>query len=359
LSSILYYITGHGFGHAVRSVQVIRALRKALPDLELHVRTTAPKWLLGDASTALLYSRQALDVGIVQPDGLELDLLSTLEACRDLHRRIPSLVEQEVAFAKDRKVNLIVGDIPPLCFEIAARTSLPSVAITNFTWDAIYTAYADSHREFVPLIDEMKRFYEKASLALTLPYPCDMSVFAVREPIPWITRVSLLTKAQARAAFRLPLSATIVLLSFGGLGLSRFPWQELESLGDFYFVATGPKRRSPTNLRVFSDPQDHYEDLVRAADVIVTKPGYGIVADVLSHRVPILYTDRGEFPEYPRLVEALTACATAEYIPQTELLTGKPGPYLERLLSKPPNWPKLAIDGAEVAAQRILEALRP
>jgi L-arabinokinase len=358
LSAILYYITGHGFGHAVRSAQVIRALGRAAPDLKIHVRTTAPQWLFGGATTAPSFSSQALDVGIVQPNGLELDLSLTLQACLDLRKRIPSLIEEEVALIKGQGIDLIIGDIPPLCFEIAARANLPSMAITNFTWDVIYTAYADARPEFAPLIDEMKSFYQKACLALTLPYPCDMSVFPAREAIPWITRASSLTKAQARAAFGLPPSATIVLLSFGGLRLNRLPWGELQALKDFYFVATGPEQKSRANLLVLSDAQSHYEDLVRAADVVVTKPGYGIVADALAHRVPVLYTDRGQFPEYPRLVQALTDCATAEYIPQRELLAGQITPYLERLLSKKPNWPAVAGDGADVAARKILDVLR-
>jgi hypothetical protein len=89
----------------------------------------------------------------------------------------------------------------------------------------------------------------------------------------------------------------------------------------------------------------------------VTKPGYGIVADVISHQVPMLYTDRGEFPEYPRLVEALHDCATTEYLPQSELRSGNLGPYLERLLSKPPHWPDIQLNGANVAAETIIGLL--
>ena len=58
------------------------------------------------------------------------------------------------------------------------------------------------------------------------------------------------------------------------------------------------------------------------------------MADALAHRIPLLYTDRGEFPEYLELVDALQKCATAEFIPQEQLLSGNPGPYLVRLLSK-------------------------
>ena len=74
-----------------------------------------------------------------------------------------------------------------------------------------------------------------------------------------------------------------------------------------------------------------------AVDTIVTQPGYRIVADTMAQRVPILYTDRGDFPEYPPLVATLSDTATAKFIPQDELLAGDQLPYLRRLLSKPPN----------------------
>ncbi len=354
MSSILYYITGHGFGHAVRSNQVIRSLRKARPDLRIHVRTTAPSWLFHDL---VLYHPQSIDVGIRQLDSLSMGLVDTLEACRVLHRSFPKLIDQEVEFIKSEQIRLVIGDIPPLCFEIAARASVPSVAITNFSWDIIYRAYLREYPDFLPVVEEIESFYSKAGLALTLPYPCDLNVFPRREPIPWVARVSSFSKEQARAKFKLPASATIILLSFGGLGLERMPWERLRQLGEYFFVATGKADISDDNLLVLPDEQPHYEDLVGAVDLIVTKPGYGIVADAIAHQLPMLYTDRGEFPEYPRLVEALRDCATAEFIPQSELLSGSIAPYLQTLLQKPPNWPAVPLNGAEVAAEKIIKLL--
>ena len=45
-----------------------------------------------------------------------------------------------------------------------------------------------------------------------------------------------------------------------------------------------------------------YEDLVRASDVVMTKPGYGIVSECLANGAAILYTARGRFAEYPVMV---------------------------------------------------------
>jgi UDP:flavonoid glycosyltransferase YjiC (YdhE family) len=357
LRAILYYITGHGYGHAVRSNQVIRALREADPDIRIHVRTTAPEWLFYHPFLPVSYTRQAIDVGIIQPNSLRMDITATMQACLNLHNNLQDLFDREVEFVKQQKIELILGDIPPAAFEIAALANIPSVAIANFTWDVIYRAYADEHPEFIPLIDEMTRFYAQASLALALPYPCKMNVFPRREAVPWISRLSSLNKTQARAAFGLPEDRTIVLLSFGGLGLDNFPWKKLADLMEFFFVATGAIAPSPGNLLVLADAQLRYEDLLRAVDVIVTKPGYGIVADLLAHRLPVLYTERGEFPEYPFLVRALNDLATAEFIPQDALMSGNLKPYLTRLMSKDATWPSVPLNGAAVAAERVLQLL--
>jgi UDP:flavonoid glycosyltransferase YjiC (YdhE family) len=351
LSSILYYITGHGYGHAVRSNQVIRHLQQIAPDLKVYVRTTAPEWLI---QSRVIPSRQTIDIGIVQKDSLDMDLGRTLLACQALHHNIPGVIQQEMDFVREHQIRLIVGDIPPLCFEIAARASIGSVAIGNFTWSEIYRAYIKNYPGFIPLIEEMEDFQRKASLALTLPYACGVDVFPLRRPIPWIARTSMLTREQARIAFGLPQSATIVLLSFGGLGLKRIAWRKLKELSGSFFVTTGETGREFDNVRFLPEAQRKYEDLVRAVDVVVTKPGYGIVADVISHQVRALYTDRGDFSEYPYLVQALNEYATAEFIPQDELLSGNVESYLDRLLNKKQNWPAVPLDGARIAAEKIL-----
>ena len=283
-----------------------------------------------------------------------MDLDETLRSCSALHARAQSIIDRELDFLRQHDIGLLVSDIPPLAFEIAARASVPSIAISNFTWSWIYREYLKDRPAFLPLIEEMETFYRKATLALTLPYPGDMSVFAQMESIPWITRTSILNKEEARTRFDLPQSATIALLSFGGLGLERLPWQKLRRLQNYYFVATGKTPQRQGNVAILAEAQPAYFDLVRAADIVIAKPGYGIVADVIAHQIPVLYTERGDFPEYPNLVRALNDLTTAEFISQQDLLSGHIEPQLDCLLSKNPHWPTVALDGATFAAERIL-----
>jgi hypothetical protein len=169
LPAVIYYISGHGFGHAVRSGTLMRALQRACPDIVLHVRTTAPSWLFSGLPSAIHYSEQRLDVGVVQRDSLQTDLPATLQACANLHRKIPRLIEHELSFIDQARARLILGDIPPLAFAIAARAALPSVALSNFSWNWIYRSYLEEFPSFLPLIEQMESFYRHASLCLSLP----------------------------------------------------------------------------------------------------------------------------------------------------------------------------------------------
>ena len=135
------------------------------------------------------------------------------------------------------------------------------------------------------------------------------------------------------------------------MGLSVCIWTDYCSRKNFFFVGTGEASRKERNLLILPNAQRNYVDLVRASDVIVSKPGYGIVADVIRHQVPLLYTDRGDFAEYPYLVKTLEDCATAEFIPQDDLISANLTPYLKRLLTRKKHWPPVAINGASVASR--------
>lgn len=43
--AIVFYISGHGFGHASRSIEVINAILALRPETRIGVRTAAPRWL--------------------------------------------------------------------------------------------------------------------------------------------------------------------------------------------------------------------------------------------------------------------------------------------------------------------------
>ena len=99
-----------------------------------------------------------------------------------------------------------------------------------------------------------------------------------------------------------------------------------------------------------------YQDVVGAVDVVVTKPGYGIVTDAIAAGTRLLYTERGDFPEYPVMVGEMPRYLAAAHVSGEDLRAGRlDGAPRRRAVARAPEAPRL--DGAAVAASRIRERL--
>jgi hypothetical protein len=357
---IAVYVSGHGFGHATRVGEVLRHFREAEPSVPIAISSAAPEALFRAAlGTAFLFRSLGCDVGLAQHDALTIDLERTAARCLDFAQAFPALVRAEAVWLREREVRLVIGDIPPLASAAGTAAGLPSLAIGNFSWDWIYRHFAAGRRALGEAADLAARAYAGTSLLLELPFAGDLSVFPRRQKIPLIARRPGFGRDEVRARLGIG-GGPLVLWSFGGLGLPGFDPARLAILRDFRFLMVGEGSAFENVLVV---PQERleelsisYVDLVGAADVVVTKPGYGIVSDALGARTRLLYTDRGDFPEYPILVREMAPLLPARHVSQVDLLAGRLGPALEALLAAPfPPAPDLS--GAGRAAETIRELL--
>src|SRR4029078_10346380 len=102
-----------------------------------------------------------------------------------------------------------------------------------------------------------------------------------------------------------------------------------------------------------------YVDLVAVADVVVTKPGYGIIADCVANDTAMLYTSRGRFVEYDVMVQEMPRFLRCEYIDLDRFLAGRWRDALLRLLDQPAPPEQPRTDGADVVAELIVERAPP
>jgi L-arabinokinase len=86
---------------------------------------------------------------------------------------------------------------------------------------------------------------------------------------------------------------------------------------------------------------------------VVTKPGYGIVTDCIAAGTRLVYTERGDFPEYPVMVAEMPRYLPSVFASNEDVREGRLVPALETVLSLPfPDPPRT--DGAAVTAERLL-----
>lgn len=352
------YVSGHGFGHMVRVGAVLRAVRLRRPEMPLTIVTSVPEEVCRRAAGEPVGYRHArLDVGVVQQDALTLDETATADAWDALHRDYPARVAAEARWLRESGARVVLADIPPIAFDAAAAAGMPSVGHGNFSWDWIYRHMIPREPRLREAADQAARAYARADLLLELPFAGDLSAFPRRERIPLVARRAPHGRAEARRHFGLDASARVVLVTFGGIGMPGFRLEGLRSLDSWTFLVTEGEDPPPNVRRI--DPAllgrggFDYIDLVAAADVVVTKPGYGIVTDAIAARTRMVYTERGDFPEYPVLVEGLTRLLPAVHVSNDDLRAGRLRDPLERVLALPfPDPPDMS--GADVAAARLL-----
>lgn len=353
------YVTSHGFGHATRTAEVLRQVRHLSPQTRLSVVATAPERLFrraieGDVSVRAV----ACDVGLAQKDALTIDEPGTVERWKAFAATWPARVAEEAAWLRHVGARVVLGDVPPLAFAAATEAGVPAIALTNFSWDWVYAHLAGRHPALREAADQAAAAYRGAKLLLELPFAGDLSAFPQRERIPLVARKPRVPRPHARHLLGLG-ERPAVLVSFGGLAFPGFGIATLAGLPDFDFLVSEPMEHPPAHVRVLPAERLEaldlgYEDVVGAADVVITKPGYGIVSDAIAARTRLVYTERGDFPEYPVLVREMGAYLPAVHVSNADLLAGRLRGPLEDVLSRRfPDAPDTA--GALVAARRILE----
>src|SRR5262249_14675366 len=135
------------------------------------VRTAAPTWIFeaalkqppyddGDRSATapkrsarrrtgprLSVEFQDVDTGVIETNGLDPDEDGTAPAASRFYHNFDRRADDEAAYLKRVAARVVVSDIPPLAFAAAARAGIRSIALSNFTWDWIYSDYPAFDRD--------------------------------------------------------------------------------------------------------------------------------------------------------------------------------------------------------------------
>jgi hypothetical protein len=374
-AAIVFYVSGHGFGHASRTIEVINAILVRRPETRIGVRTAAPRWLFDlTVKGKVTFSTLETDTGVVQIDALTLDEADSIRRASAFHSDLVTRAASETRILRELGAGLIVGDIPPLAFAVGAAAGIPSIAIGNFTWDWVYADYPRV-RLAPSLLPAIRGAYARASMALRLPMSGGFETISNVKDIPFIARHATRTREEVCKILKLPADKPIILASFGGYGLPGLDTDALAKLKKYTAITTANlplgrgRKEMPTaerkgsfvslNEEAMYDAGVRYEDLVGAAEAVVTKPGYGIISECIANDSAILYTSRGHFPEYDVLVDELPKYTRSAFINHDDLFAGKWETHLDKLLAQPKqkNYKKPDTNGADVAAEILLKAL--
>ncbi|KAJ6673117.1 L-ARABINOKINASE [Salix viminalis] len=350
-----YYVTGHGFGHATRVVEVARHL--ILEGHIVHVVTAAPDFVYTSViqSPRLFLRKELLDCGAVQCDALTVDRIASLEKYSET-AVIPreTILATEVKWLRSIKADLVVSDVVPVACRAAADAGIRSVCCTNFSWDFIYAEYVvDAGSQHRSIVLQIAEDYSHCEFLIRLPGYCPMPAFRDVVDVPLVVRGLHKSRAEVRKELGVEEDAKLVIFNFGGQPAGWKLQEEFLPPGWKCVVCGGSDKEDyPPNF--IKLPKDAYTpDVIAASDCMLGKIGYGTFSEAMAYKLPFVFVRRDYFNEEPFLRNMLEHYHGGVEMIRRDLLTGCWQPYLERAISLKPCYDG-GVNGGEVAA-RILQ----
>lgn len=310
LTVIAYYVSDYGYGHAARSIAVIRQLLADSP-VPLHLVINCGKALgflyeslqLFQGNHQLEFRTMCSDTGyVLQPDSIAADI----EGLRKQYRQDMSLfaerVEQEGEFLLRIGAQLVISDISPIPIVAAARAGIESLGISNFTW---YTAYQDMLEP--QELNELRAAYAQMDHFIGLA-GCAEPAWGCKDRIhtgffcrqPDAAEVRRIRHRLARDGRR---------IVFFALGMS-IEVEELQALPiwdseNVSFIVSS--NMMVEREHIYRIPPDYSEsqNYVAAADLVITKPGWGTIGEAVVLNKPLLLLNRSRFYEDRHTLDAI------------------------------------------------------
>ncbi len=296
---ILYFVTSHGYGHAVRTSAICNSFD---PDVRVTFNTALPARFFEEEIHIPYKIREgSFDIGCIQIDGVTVDVQKTLQSYQEIALRNDELLESEVKWCLENRVDCIVSDITPFAFDVAHLAGIPSIAISNFTWFDIYSEYIGLYPEYEEMLQKMAQQYFRADLLLAL-YPAgDMNYFPYRKNMPVVGRRGENRRGELLRKYSINPGKHLGLIYTGNFGMEQVQWQDLERFEDWEFVGVYALPGNPSNYHLVTKDHLKYQDLSASVDCIISKMGYGVFSESLLNGIPLVYLPRKQFAEYPVL----------------------------------------------------------
>lgn len=350
---IVWHVTAHGYGHAVRSAAVINLLPEKIPVL---VRSLVPRaFLEQEIRRSFRHEAIGFDCGVHQVDAVTIDVERTLAEYSSLQERNRARRAEQVDLLKGLQARVVVGDVPSFPFALAREAGIPSFAIANFNWHDVYARYVADRPAYRSMLDAMRDEYDRADLCLRLPFSTEMPAFPRQERIGLVCRASKRRREEMARRLDLDPSARWALVYVGG-GSERFDWKRLERMRGTRFLVLGDRPPAGTSSIVAVDPsQFGGQDVAATVDIVLAKPGYGIAADCVGNGTPLVFTERADFVEAEVLLPALERWGRGIRVPLETFLAGDLTEAFERAMASRAK-EAVAADGARSAAEVLVRA---
>ena len=318
-------------------VPVLNNLLVLRPTLRVMLRTTVPKHFFDDRlRVPFSLTSVAMDVGCIQSSPVQVDVKETFARHDEFHATWSDRLAVEMEAISDFEPNVVFSGHSYLALEAGRLSNVPTALLVGFTWAQALAVYAKTPLQWKTVEFISDKYVSNTDLAIRMSPRPEIDMFSDNVDIEPIASLPALGNREKLADLIQAGDRFIGLIAFGGIEAeAKIDWDSVAmKLGSKYvFIVQSPLLESqvPSHLQsVFIcghggaiESCFSFKELLASVDLVLSKPGYGTVLEMVALRKPLVYIRRGDFIDEQPILDYLHATTPACEISMNDFLDGE------------------------------------
>lgn len=301
-TTIVFDVSGHGFGHLAQATCVIQELITRIPNTCIVVRSALPSsvirsFLGGDIETATAPP----EVTLVMGSPSIVNATATADGYRSLHAKWDEHLDQEATRLAALRPTVLIADVPYLSLAAAKRIGIPAVALCSLNWLDIYRAYCGFRPEAPAILQTIGTAYQAADIFLQPQPHMPMSDLPNRRSIGPIGRVGSNRREYICEVLNIPFGMRIILATVGGIPSDK-PLS-LPRMTNVQWIAPNGTSDIRKDISDIGQLGMTFIDVLASADAVLTKVGYSTFVEAACNGVGLVTAPRPDWPEAAVLLQ--------------------------------------------------------
>ncbi len=352
---IVFLVSAHGLGHLGQVAAVVESLVTLAPELRLSLASSIDPQRVAEFVPASVHIIKAPAHATIAMNGpLEVDVEETERGFQQWHNDIDQHISELSDWLTALQPNLVVSDVDYTVFPAARHCGIPAFAMCSLNWSEILRPMLPVTASNLALCEAIDRYYNLADRFLALEPAMPMPALDNAQQMPFVARRG--NPSGVRESLGMTDDQQLILYTMGGVEqvLSVRHWQVPD---DTVWVLPDKLAIDEPWCISQQDCEHSYIDLLAAADVLCTKPGYGSFTEACVNDTAVLYVRRHGWSEEAVLLEWLQQFDRSLCMSHEAFAKGDFRQPLEQLLQQK-NPSALPTWGNDLLARTLLQALQ-
>lgn len=289
MKKILYSISDNGLGHLTRSIGIMREFHE---NIEFIIRNSNSNFLEKSLPNTKIISGQTDQGLILNEDGISVNNSKSRVALENWYDHFNDNLENEERIISKIQPDIIISDISPVPLAVSKKLSIPSIAISNFTWLDILSN--------VSQMNMITDAYENTSLCIQLPLSTPMSIFKNKRKVGYISKNPTKNRNDIRKELGIGNKEFLIFVNLSSHLDINFSYNE-----NIRIISTGAQNNLKKTKII--DPWIEGQNLVAASDYVICKCGYGMISECLTNGIPFKTFYDDTHPEQASIVNELSS----------------------------------------------------